>query len=401
MLNDSDIDQIYQISDALISKVSLSFKRYLYDQVDWEDRLICLKGARGVGKTTLLRQKIRESPDRRTTLYVSLDSIWLDPKDLYQLVLYHSQHGGTRVVLDEVHYLENWQQLIKNLDDNFEELKFAYTGSSMLKIKAKGGDLSRRQAEYELNGLSFREFLSLDGVLEIPAVSLDELLKCHMDVAESVARKIKVLPEWDRYFHNGYYPFFRSARSKYHERIIQSVNQVLESDWPAVEDVSVSTIRKARKMMKILAAYPPQTPDMVKLYRELETDRKQGLKMIYALERAGLLVLLSRNREKLDNLSSPEKIFCDNPNLMYALCPDADIGSAREAFTLNQLKVSHDLTYPDRGDVLIDGRWLLEIGGKGKGFDQIKDRPDSFVAADSIETGRGNKIPLWLFGFLY
>ena len=400
-MNDEEISEIYAISDKKIAKVSLSFKRYLYNQIDWEDRLICLRGAKGVGKTTLMLQLIKESAARRTTLYLSLDSVWLDAKSIYRLVEYHAQHGGTRVVLDEVHYLENWQQLIKNLYDDFEDLKFAYTGSSMLKIKAKGGDLSRRQAEYDLNGLSFREFLLFDSGLDFPAVDLSALLKDHVRIAEDIALKTCILAEWKRYFKGGYYPFYKSVKSKYGERIIQAVNQVLESDWTAVEDVFASTVRKARKMLRILAAYPPQTPDMTKLYAELETDRKQGLKILYALERAGLLVLLSREKEKLDNLSSPEKIFCDNPNLMYAICPQANIGTAREAFVLNQLKVGHTVTYPKRGDVLIDGRWLVEIGGKGKGFDQIADMPESFVLNDDVEIGRGNKIPLWMFGMMY
>ena len=400
-MNNEELNEIYAISNNKIAKVSLSFKRYLHPQIDWDDRLICLRGAKGVGKTTLMLQLTRESADRNTTLYLSLDSVWLDAKDIYRLVEYHAQHGGTRVVLDEVHYLENWQQLIKNLYDDFENLKFAYTGSSMLKIKAKGGDLSRRQAEYDLNGLSFREFLRFDSDLDFPAVDLPTLLKDHVQIAEGIVAKTNILTEWNRYLKGGYYPFYKSVKAKYGERLLQAVNQVLESDWTAIEDVSASTVRKARKMLRILASYPPQTPDMSKLYAELETDRKQGLKMLYALERAGLLVLLSREREKLDNLSSPEKMFCDNPNLMYAICPQANIGSVREAFVLNQLKVGHSALYPKQGDVLIDNKWLVEIGGKGKGFDQIADLPDSFVLNDDTEIGRGHKIPLWLFGFLY
>ena len=399
-MKNEEINELYAISDKKIAKVSLSFKRYLYDQIDWDDRLICLRGAKGVGKTTLMLQLIKESADRRTTLYLSLDSVWLDVKDIYRLVEYHAQHGGTRVVLDEVHYLEKWQQLIKNLYDDFEDLKFAYTGSSMLKIKAKGGDLSRRQAEYDLHGLSFREFLRFDSDLDFPSVDLPTLLKDHVQISERIISKTNILADWNRYLKGGYYPFYKSAKVKYGERIIQAVNQVLESDWTAVEDVSASTVRKARKMLRILAAYPPQTPDMAKLYAELETDRKQGLKILYALERAGLIVLLAREKEKLDNLSSPEKIFCDNPNLMYAICPQANIGTIREAFVLNQLKVGHATTYPKRGDVLIDGKWLVEIGGKGKGFDQIADLPDSFVLNDDTEIGRNHKLPLWLFGFL-
>ena len=180
-----------------------------------------------------------------------------------------------------------------------------------------------------------------------------------------------------------------------------AVNQTLDSDWPSVENVTPETVRKARKMLRILAALPPQTPKMNRLYAELDTERQHGLKILYALERAGLLNLLASDFDALDNLSSPEKIYCENTNLMYALTSDADIGTAREAFFVNQLSNGHVLTYPKKGDFMVDDRWLFEVGGRGKGFAQIKDMPDSYVVNDGVEVGIGNKIPLWLFGFLY
>lgn len=400
-MTEADFQEIYKLSYQKIARTRLTFKRYLYPQVDWSDPLICLKGARGVGKTTLLLQKIKESDDRKTTLYVSLDSIWLDLKEVYQLVRYHSEHGGTRIVLDEVHYLEGWQRLIKNLADDFPEMRIAYTGSSLLKLKAGGGDLSRRQREFHLNGLSFREYLVMEGVVEPAALSLEEILANHQDVALELTSDMKILPHWEKYFKSGYYPFYRKYAGGYSQRVLQAVNQVLESDWPSVEDVSVTTIRRARKMLRILARRPPQTPKMNELYAELDTDRKQGLKILNALVDARLLIFFSSDRESLKTLSSPDKVFCDNPNLAYALTADADIGTARESWFVNQLRVNHEALYPKRGDVEVDGRWLFEIGGAGKGFEQIKDLPDSYVVNDGVEIGHGNKIPLWLFGFLY
>ena len=400
-MTEADFQEIYKLSYQKIARTRLTFKRYLYPQVDWSDPLICLKGARGVGKTTLLLQKIKESDDRKTTLYVSLDSIWLDLKEVYQLVRYHSEHGGTRIVLDEVHYLEGWQRLIKNLADDFPEMRIAYTGSSLLKLKAGGGDLSRRQREFHLNGLSFREYLVMEGVVEPAALSLEEILANHQDVALEITSDMKILPHWEKYFKSGYYPFYRKYAGGYSQRVLQAVNQVLESDWPSVEDVSVTTIRRARKMLRILARRPPQTPKMNELYAELDTDRKQGLKILNALVDARLLIFFSSDRESLKTLSSPDKVFCDNPNLAYALTADADIGTARESWFVNQLRVNHEALYPKRGDVEVDGRWLFEIGGAGKGFEQIKDLPDSYVVNDGVEIGHGNKIPLWLFGFLY
>jgi len=400
-MSETDFQEIYRLSGQKIARTRLTFKRYLYPQVDWADPLICLKGARGVGKTTLLLQKIKESADRKTTLYVSLDSIWLDLREVYQLVRYHSEHGGTRVVLDEVHYLEGWQRLIKNLADDFPEMRIAYTGSSLLKLKAGGGDLSRRQREFHLNGLSFREYLVMEGVLDRAVVPLEEILGHHLDIAQEIVSGVKIIPHWEKYFKSGYYPFYRDYAGGYAQRVLQTVNQVLESDWPSVEDVSVATIRRARKMLRILAGRPPQTPKMNDLYAELDTDRKQGLKILHALVDARLLIFFASDRESLKTLSAPDKVFCDNPNLAYALTADADVGTARESWFVNQLRVNHEALYPKKGDVEVDGKWLFEIGGRGKGFDQIKDLPNSYVVNDDVEVGFGNKIPLWLFGFLY
>ena len=401
-MTDDDIERIYRISAEKIAETSLSLRRYSYDEIDWGCRLIGLRGARGVGKTTLLLQKICESgSERDTSLYLSLDSVWLDVKEIYLLAEHHIQHGGTRLVLDEVHYVKDWQKIVKNLYDDFKELKIAYTGSSLLRLKARQGDLSRRQVGYELPGLSFREFLKFKGIMVWNPIPIEDILSDHVAIAREIARKVKILPLFEQYFKSGYYPFCLDGTTKYEERIRQVVNQTLDSDWPSVEDVTLETIRKARKMLRILSALPPQTPKMNRLYAELDTERQHGLKILYALERAGLLNLLASDLDALDNLSSPEKIYCENTNLMYALTSDADIGTARETFFANQLMNGHVVTYPKKGDFMVDDRWLFEVGGRGKGFSQIKDIPDSFVANDGVEVGIGNKIPLWLFGFLY
>lgn len=401
-MNDQEIDRIYRLSHEKTADITLNRKRYCYDAIHWQDRLISIQGPRGVGKTTLLLQKIADSGgERRTTLYLSLDSIWLDPKDVYELVEYHVQHGGQRIVLDEVHYMEDWARLVKNIYDDFKMLRIAYTGSSLLKLKAKDGDLSRRQAEHVIPGLSFREFLAFEGILDHACLSLQDILEHHMDIVEDIRKTVKILPLWERYFRNGFYPFYLEGESQYENRIRQAVNQTLNVDWPSVEDITAPTIRRARKMMRILAELPPQTPKMKTLYAQLDTERQHGLKILYALERARLLNLLPSEHEALDDLTSPEKIYLDNPNMMYALVADADIGTARECFFASQLRESHVLAYPKRGDFLVDDRYLFEVGGKGKSFEQIKDLPNSFVVNDGVETTRGNKIPLWLFGFLY
>jgi predicted AAA+ superfamily ATPase len=191
------------------------------------------------------------------------------------------------------------------------------------------------------------------------------------------------------------------VKAGYGIRIREVVDEVLEKDYPAIEEVSIATIRKTRKMLMSLAASCPQTPNMSRLYAELETDRNQGLKMLAALEDAGLLRLLSTKSKKMKEMSRPEKIYCDNTNLMRALHPESNVGTERETFFLNQVSSLHDVTYPPKGDFLVDGRYLFEVGGEGKGFSQIADIPDSYVVNDDVEVGFGRKIPLWLFGFLY
>ena len=200
----------------------------------------------------------------------------------------------------------------------------------------------------------------------------------------------------------GYYPFYKEVYAGYEQRVSQITNQILESDYPAVEKINYSTVQKIKKMLYILAQTCPQTPKMTELYAQLDTDRNQGLKMLYILERANLLNILSSEKATLKNMARPDKIYCDNPNIMYSLTKNINVGTKRETFFLNQLKAAgHEVLYPPKGDFIVDGKYIFEVGGKDKSFDQIKDIPDSFLAIDDAEVGRGNRIPLWMFGLLY
>ena len=401
-MDESRREKIFKMSAELVADTPVVFKRYLYSEVDWDSRLVCIKGARGVGKTTMLLQRVAQMPNPEKALYVSLDNIWLDAREVYSLAEYHLAHGGTHFFIDEVHKLENWQDLVKSLNDNLRRLRVVYSGSSLLKLEKRGGDLSRRQTPYVLDGLSFREYLKFEGVADVPPVPLADILLNHVALARSVSRKISVLSHFDAYCNGGYYPFYKDEPRHYLNRIVATVNQVLEVDYPEIEDVEPMTIRKARRMLTVLAMSAPLTPNMDRLYRELGTDRKQGLKILYALERAGLLSLLTSSaKESLKNLPTPDKIYCNNSNLMRALVASPNTGTMRETFFLNQLRHAHGVTYPSKGDFLVDGKYLFEVGGEGKGFGQIRDLPDSYVVNADTEVGIGKKIPLWLFGFLY
>ncbi len=401
-MNESDILLLSEAMQRRLAKTSLAFHRSLFDKIEWDDRLLCIKGPRGVGKTTMMMQRMKEKFGKTSkAFYVSLDNLFFARHSLREVADWHYKNGGTHLFVDEVHHVKNWQTEVKNIYDDYPDLSIAYSGSSMLRIDRAQGDLSRRQMVYRLDGLSFREYLAFEGVAQFPKLSLEELLADHVSIATEIVRKAKILPLFKAYLRCGYYPFYREVRNGYEFRIREIVDEVLEKDYPAIEEVSVATIRKARKMLMVLAASCPQTPNMSRLYQELETDRNQGLKMLSALEDAGLLKLLSTESKKVKAMSRPDKIYCDNTNLMHALHPASDIGTERETFFLNQLSAVHDVSYPSQGDFKVDGRWLFEVGGAGKGFSQIADIPDSYAVNDDVEIGFGNKIPLWLFGFLY
>jgi len=403
------MEPVTEIEDLLLhyhlrlQSTTSNFHRYIYDSIDWTDKLVGIKGPKGVGKTTMMLQYIKEhfaNPD--DAMYVSLDNLWFENHSLQDFVKYYYIHGGRHLFMDEVHYYQHWQTLIKNFYDTYPDLQIVYTGSSMLRLKSEEGDLSRRLLDYEVAGLSFREFLKYEGIVDLPSVSLEELLQNHVQIAMDIKGKIpSIQPLFEQYLHHGYYPFYKVAKTGFENRLQRVVHHVLDVDYPAVEEVTISTIRKAKKMLMVLAENVPQMPTMNTLYAQLETDRVQGLKMLYALERGGLLALLTDKAKSLKVLSRPDKIFLNNPNLMYALGKKTNIGTIRETFFFNQVSQVYDVYYPAKGDFLVDEKFLFEVGGSNKTFDQIKDIENSFLAVDETEIGHGNRIPLWLFGFLY
>lgn len=396
--------RILDLSNRRIRENNYSTKRFLLDTIDWRDRLICISGSRGCGKTTMILQHIHSDFTKNldAALYVSLDNLWFATNSLSELVDMHYKNGGTHIFLDEVHYLKDWQLIIKNLYDDYPKLNIVYTGSSLLRIDSESGDLSRRQIVYSLPGLSFREYLNFEEIIDTEAVPLEKLLKDHKKIAEEFTPNRPILKYFSDYLSKGYYPFYKEVYVGYEQRVSQITNQILESDYPAVEKINYSTVQKIKKMLYILAQSCPQTPKMTELYAQLDTDRNQGLKMLYILERANLINLLSSEKATLKNMARPDKIYCDNPNIMYSLTRNINVGTKRETFFLNQLKsAGHEILYPSKGDFIVDGKYLFEVGGKDKSFDQIKDIPDSFLAIDDVEIGRGNKIPLWMFGLLY
>lgn len=398
----SEVKQLYDNSLRNINAVSTDYLRYLYKQINWKNRLIGIMGARGVGKTTLVLQHIKlDIPELSKVLYVSMDDLWFSNHSVFELVEHHYTHGGTYIFFDEIHQCNQWQTILKNLYDRYPDLHIVYTGSSMLEIDIHGADLSRRQRLYTLAGMSFREFLSFGNYLDLASFPLEEILKFHLPIAMEVTSQIKIIPLFEQYLRYGYYPYFAEEGDGFYSRLQSAIRQVLENDLPKIEDVSFATIQKIKKMLMILAERVPQTPKMTELYNQLETGRDQGQKMLYLLERAGLISLLSNKAKSLKHLPKPDKIYLDNPNLMYGLSQHIDKGTIREVFFNNQLQNAHQLLLPSKGDFMVDDKYLFEIGGKSKDYNQIAGIENSYLAIDDTEYGLGNRIPLWMFGLLY
>ena len=385
-----------------LSTIVSKFHRYLYDKINWNARMIGIRGARGVGKTTMLLQHIVENYTHvDDVLYASLDDLWFANHSVMELVDWVSVQGLKRLYLDEVHKCPNWAVVLKNIYDSYPNVSVVYTSSSMLMLDNGVADLSRRQTLYTLNGLSFREFLEFEGVLSLTSVTLEELLKNHLSIGLEVVRKVKIIPLFKSYLEHGYYPFYLESGVDYSERLQWTINTVLESDLPAVEDVTFETIGKVRRLLVLLAERVPFVPNLSVLWRELSVNNMQGLRMLYALDRAKILSLATSDSKSYKHLSKPDKVFLNNTNLMYVVCPSVNVGGMRETFFFNQLSVNYAINIPPKGDFLVDGKLLFEVGGKNKTFEQIADVENSFIAADDIETGFRNKIPLWMFGILY
>ena len=401
-MEDIEFQPLYDNYHRKIAKINLDFKRYLYSQINWNARMIGIKGARGVGKTTMLLQHILDNyKNLDKTLYVSLDDLWFATHQLMDLVDWADRHGITRLYLDEVHRYKEWSENLKNIYDNYPDMHIVYTSSSLLAVDNAKVDLSRRQTLYMLYGFSFREYLAFENIINVVPMPIDALLHDHVRYAMQITKKIKIAPLFESYLDHGYYPFFREAGEDFQMRLREVLSVVMDTDIPAVENVSFDTLQKIKKLLMIISEHVPFEPNMSELWRQLSTNNELGLRMLYALDKAQILSLLTTKAKSYKYLYKPNKILLNNTNLMHALCPAVEKGNERETFFFSQMVVAHDVKMPQKGDFLIDDQYLFEVGGKGKTFDQIKDLPQSYLAVDDTEIGTSNRIPLWLFGLTY
>lgn len=396
------MDALQRQYRRLIRLISTDIVRDLYHDISWNARLIGIKGARGVGKTTILLQRIKLAfPDLNKAIYVSLDDVWFAGHTLMDLAEWATGEGITHLFIDEVHRLPNWERQIKNVYDFYPDLHLVFTGSSLLEIDNSVADLSRRALIYTLPGLSFRQYLEFQGK-RFERIPLTDILYNHQEIASSIALEIEPLKDFQKYLRHGFYPFYRTeTETDYLIRVNNMISSVIDYDIPAVEKIEYATLIKAKHLLSIIATQTP-SPLNAKLTAEmLGVTVNQLIKILSLLERSQILRLLYYKSERNPkSMAKPQKVLFNNTSLLYAL-GYADKGKVRESFFAAMMGQSHTIAYPKDGDLVVDNRYLFEVGGSRKGFNQIKDIPDSFVAADDIEVGIGNKIPLWLFGFLY
>jgi predicted AAA+ superfamily ATPase len=375
------------------------FKRYLYNEIDWNQRLILILGHRGAGKTTLLLQKVIEQA--QNSIYFSLDDFYFEENRLIILLESLYEKGYRNFYLDEVHRYEYWSKDIKMAYDQFDDAHFYITGSSILEIDKAQADLSRRASVFHLSGLSFREFLKLEYKQDFETYTLNDVINKHQEISTQITDSINIIPAFNKYLEFGYFPFYKEDKQTYKSRLQEIVRVVIEMDIAPNEDISYSSLRKMEKLLFIISQIVPFTPNISELAIKLDTSRNSVLKMLDLLAKADILLLLKKDAKGMSFLQKPEKVYLNNTNLAFSFTDQPNPGNLRETFFLNQLSVKHAVSSPKFGDFMVDDQYIFEIGGPNKTSKQIKGVPNSYIAADQIKFGTDKTIPLWLFGFLY
>lgn len=387
----------------LVENTSLDFKRHLFHQLPWDERLIGIKGSRGVGKTTLLLQYIKlHYGISSKAMYISLDNLYFSNNTLSDFVRDFLAIGGEHLFIDEVHKYKNWAVELKNIYDSYQHLKVSFTSSSLLEILNSGADLSRRALVYELKGLSFREYLEFQHKISLDSYTLENIISNHTQIALEIGHRMKPLFYFESYLKYGYFPFYEKNEVFYYRKLQEIMNMILEIELPSLRNTDISIINKIKQMLYIISQSVPFKPNVAALANKIQVTRKTILDYIIYLNDARIFTLLNKSSFGISLLQKPEKIFLENTNFMYALSsPEPNIGSVRETFFLNQVSERHKVTYPEYGDFMVDGKYIFEVGGKNKTAKQIEGLENAYIVADQIEFGVGNTIPLWLFGFMY
>jgi len=405
-------DQVKQFSIRAIEGVDLSYKRYFFDEVDFNQKLIGITGDRGIGKTTFLLQYLKELDlPHSKKLYISAEYLLISTISLFDLAEDFEKYGGEVLVIDEIHQIPDFEKHLKAMYD-FLNLKVVFSGSSAIKLQHAKADLSRRALMYQFGGLSFREFLEMELNRQFSSFALEDVLQNHIDITIEITKQIKPFEYFKAYLEYGYYPFYFETKSNYLQRVNETINTTIEHDLAYIFNIEPKYLIKLKQLVALICSSKPYELNISKLAQKIEINRNTLYQYIYYLKRGKVFNIL-HHQAKGDNIFvKPAKIYLANTNLAFAYCSSPEIGTIREIFFVNQMQnyllLSKNRSFLDdqllatkKGDFLVKNRYTFEIGGKNKSFEQIADIPNSFVVADDIEVGVGNKVPLWLFGFLY
>ena len=376
-------------------------------EINWDTPLLALRGSKGVGKSTIMLQYIKQhySISDRTVLYCSCDGAYFASHTLLDLVSQFYKNGGKHLFLDEIHKYPNWSREIKEIYDLYPSMRVVISGSSLLSLQEGDADLSRRCVNHDIQGLSFREFLHFYHGIDVPKYSLEQLLANPWPLVEEVNDKCRPLQYFQDYLQYGYYPYYLQLKNiiDYNTTIEQVVGYIVDDELPRICKVDVQNTRKIKALINILAISVPYEIDVKRLSIQSALQRTTVLEYFNYLNKAKILNLLYSDYYNAKKMQKPDKILMDNSNMLYALASQpVNIGTVRETFAVNQLSRSHLVEYAKiGGDLRVDGKYVFEIGGADKDFAQIADMPDSYILADDIEYPSGNKLPLWIIGFLY
>ncbi len=396
------VERLFKKYQYINKKIlSIKYKRYFFDIVDFKERLIGIIGARGVGKTTFLLQYL-EALDigEEKKLYFSVDSVIRENITLFDIAEEFALLGGKVLVIDKIHKYKDFEIELKEIYD-FLDIKVIFSGSSAIVLEHKKADLSRRAVIYNVKGLSFREFLELKLNKKFAKYQLADILTNHMEIAKKITMQIKPIEHFKEYLKVGYYPFYFEFPNTYYIKLEETINTVVESDLPQIFNIEPSNIAKLKQLIAYICNSKPYELNLTNLASKIGINRKTLYLYIHYLTLGNIFLKVLPKAKGDAIFSKPSKLYLNNTNLNYAYCQSQDIGTLRESFFVNQMDKIYKIEYSKIGDFILEDKYIVEIGGKNKSYKQIKDINNSFVVADDIEIGFGNKIPLWLFGFLY
>jgi len=398
-------DELFLIHSNVLNSISMDKKRHLFNKINWDARGICIAGARGTGKTTLILQHLTERYERDKCLYVSGDNINIIAEGLFNTAKDFFAFGGEAFVVDEVHKYPNWSQEVKNIYDSFPQKSIIISGSSTLDLTKARYDLSRRVVYYRLEGLSFREFLKFEYNIDFEPLSLDEIIKDHVSIAASILKKGPVLKYFNEYLEHGYYPYFLEGKQDYNSKVMGAIEKVLFEDIGIVFNLPVNKIPAMKKLLWLVATSHPFTLNIEGIATDLGITRPTVYNYLEILENADLFKSVKAMGKGAGFIRKPGKLYFENTNLLIAIAGsvkiEAQSGTLRETFFVNQLSQNHKISLHEKCDFVIDEKYNFEIGGPSKKEKQISGVESSYLALDGIQTGYQKRIPLYLFGFLY